>query len=93
MCAPLQERKLREEKRGEREMKGKKEKKEKTGKSFSGRIIMVWMLSVALPFLLVGMAILWQVFRTNHRDLDREIDAVLENLSGNMLEYKDFRKQ
>lgn len=66
--------------------------KEKKSKSFAKRMIKVWILGVALPLILVGSVILWQVYRVNHQNLDAEIKATLDQVSGNMVDLMNSMK-
>lgn len=67
-------------------------KKGKTTKSFAKRMIKVWILGVAFPLMLVGVVILWQVYRTNHQNLDSEIESALDRVSGNMVDLMNSMK-
>lgn len=63
-----------------RTWKGKK----RSAKSFSRRIIKVWIFGIAVPLLIVEALILWQFYRINHNDVDREMESSLSMVSDNM---------
>lgn len=63
-----------------REWKGKK----RSAKSFSRRIIKVWIFGIAVPLLIVEALILWQFYRINHNEVDKEMENSLNMVSGNM---------
>ncbi|WP_313132105.1 sensor histidine kinase [Anaerocolumna sp.] len=63
-----------------KEWKGKK----RSAKSFSRRIIKVWIFGIAVPLLIVEALILWQFYRINHNDVDKEIENSLNMVSNNI---------
>lgn len=63
--------------------RGGKEKK-RNAKSFSRRMINVWIFGIAVPLLFVESLILWQFYRINHNEVDEEIHNSLQLVSDNM---------
>lgn len=59
----------------------KNEEKKTASKSFSRRMIRVWILGVAIPLIVVEMLILGQFFGMNHKDVDEEIERTLNKAS------------
>ncbi len=56
------------------------QEKKRSAKSFSRRIIKVWIFGIAVPLLIVEALILWQFYRINHNDVDEEIENSLSKV-------------
>lgn len=58
--------------------------KKSNAKSFSRRIIKVWIFGIVVPLLVVEVLILWQSYRINHKEVDEEMENSLSMASRNM---------
>ena len=58
--------------------------RQKKSKSFSRRIIKVWILGIVLPMILVEILILVQFYKINHKEVDRAMTNSLHMVSDNM---------
>lgn len=55
-----------------------------SAKSFSGRILKVWIFGIAVPLLVLEALILWQFYGINHKEVDEEIKRCLDLVSGEL---------
>lgn len=58
--------------------------RQKKSKSFSRRIIKVWILGIVLPMILVEILILVQFYKITHKEVDRAMTNSLHMVSDNM---------
>ena len=62
----------------------KRKERKRSAKSFSRRIIKVWIFGIAVPLLIVETLILWQFYRINHNAVDGEIENSLSMVSNSI---------
>ena len=63
--------------------------RKRDAKSFSRRMIKVWILGIALPLLFVGALVLWQVYRNNRRELEEGIGSSFRAVAADMEELME----
>lgn len=63
--------------------------KSRLKKSFSKRLVKVWIFGVVIPLLAVGGLILWQSYKENHKEVDKTMKNVLQTVSDNMNNLMD----